>query len=139
LMQSFKAKLYRFLGLKSVVQLKRFLITGGISTIISYFVFLASLRFFHLHYMLANLCSFVLSIIFAYNCNKHWSFSGPHHKSNHLAEYLVVYFTTLGVSMIILKITIDGLGIIPEISFFISLCFTTGMNFFGLKFLVFKK
>lgn len=139
MMKSLKTKLREFLGLKSIIQLKRFLITGGISTIISYSIFLLCLHVFSMHYILANFTAFVISVTFGYNCNKRWSFSGPHHKTSHIFEYLTVYCTSLLISIIILKIAVDFFGIIPEIAFIISLCVTTCVNFLGIKFLVFKK
>lgn len=138
-MKSVKTKLRKFLGLKTVQQLTRFLITGGIATILGYSAFLICLRAFNLHYILANFIAFIVGIIFGYNCNRRWSFNGPHHKSSHLFEYLAVYLTSLLVSTIILKICVDFFGIIPEIAFILSLCVTTCINFLGIKFLVFKK
>lgn len=138
-MQFLKTKLRQFLGLKSIVQLKRFLIIGAGSTVISYTIFVISVRLLSLHYLIANIFAFVVSVCFSYNCNKRWSFGGAHHKQSHLVEYLGVYLTSLAASAIILRITIDFLGIIPEISFVISLCFTTCINFLGIKFIVFKK
>jgi putative flippase GtrA len=138
-MKSLKIKLRQFLGLKTTKQLIRFLITGGIATIISSSVFFICLHIFDLHYILANFIAFITGVLFGYNCNRLWSFSGPHHKSSHLFEYLAVYLTSLLISTIILKISIDFFGIIPEIAFIFSLCVTTCTNFLGIKFLVFKK
>lgn len=138
-MKLIKAKLGGFLGLKTVQQLTRFLIIGGIATIISYLTFLLCLHAFEMHYILANSIAFLTGVIFGYNCNKRWSFAGPHHKSSHLFEYLAVYCTSLLISTLILKIAVDSFGIIPEIAFVLSLCVTTCTNFLGIKFLVFKK
>lgn len=138
-MQSLKSKIRAFLGLKSIAQLRRFVITGAIGTIISYSIFIFCIRVLGIHYIAANIISFCVGVTFGYNCNKRWSFAGPHHKENHLLEYLAVYLTSLGLSICILKITVDYMGIIPEIAYIISLCFTTGVNFLGIKYLVFKK
>ncbi len=133
-------KFEKILGIGSFRQLKRFLITGGISTLISYSTFITSLHIFNTHYILANFTAFIISIIFGYNCNKRWSFGGDHHKSSHIIEYLAIYISSsLILSTIILKITIDYIGIIPEIAYIFSLCITTCINFLGTKFLVFKK
>ncbi len=138
-MKLLRTKLREFLNLKSITQLRRFIITGIIATIISYTTFLICLHVFSIHYILANIITFCIGTSFGYNCNKRWSFGGEHHKSSHIVEYLAVYLTSLGVSIIILKITVDIMGIIPEIAFFISLCVTTCINFLGIKFFVFKK
>lgn len=138
-MTSFKTKIREFLNLKSITQLRRFLITGTIATTISYSIFSLCLRVFGLHYIISNIIAFCISMIFGYNCNKRWSFGGDHSKSTHIPEYLAVYFSALAISTIILKVAIDFFGIIPEIAFLMSLCVTTCTNFLGIKFLVFKK
>lgn len=134
-----KTKLRQILGLKSVKQLKRFLIIGIIATLISYSVFVISIRLLSLHYIIANILAFLLSIIFSYNLNKHWSFGVTTQQKSHIIQYLTLYLTSLVVGTIILHITIDSFGIIPEIAFIISLFFTTTINFIGTKFFVFKE
>jgi putative flippase GtrA len=132
-------KLRHLIGLSTVKQFTRFIVTGIISTIISYSVFLICLRSFHLHYIICNIIAFMFGISFGYNCNKRWTFGGWHHKQHHFAEYLAVYLTSLMISIAFLKITVDGFGIIPEIAFILSIGITTCTNFLGTKFLVFKK
>ncbi len=136
---SLQVKLRKFLDLKSVAQLQRFLITGGISTVISYSIFLFSIHLLGLHYILANILAFCISVIFSYNFNKRWSFQAAKQQKSHLKEYLTLYLITLLVGSLILKLTVDFLGIIPEIAFIIGLCFTTTINFIGTKFFVFKE
>jgi putative flippase GtrA len=138
-MNFFAKILTQFLDRKTLSQAWRFLAVGGVSTLISFSVFSFSIRIFDLHYLVANLIAFGLSIIFNYNCNKRWSFGGEHQKPSHVAEYLAVYFSSLALGSLILKVAIDYLKIFPEGAFFISLCFTTLFNFFCLKFFVFKK
>lgn len=136
---SLLSQLRKILDLKSVTQLRRFLITGGISTVISYSVFLFGIHALSLHYILANILAFCVSITFSYHFNKRWSFEVAKQQKSHLGRYLCLYLTTLVVGSAILKITIGYLSIIPEIAFIISLCFTTTINFLGTKFFVFKE
>ena len=136
-MKSLKAKLHKFLGLKTIQQLTRFLIIGCIATIISYSVFLICLRIFGIHYLIANIISFVAGISAGYPLNKIWTFKSDSQKKFH--HYLAVYLTSLFISLIFLKITVDFIGIIPEIAILLSLVITTCTNFVGTKFLVFKK
>ena len=133
------ANIRQILELKSFKQLRRFLIIGGISTLISYSVFLASIHLLSLHYIFANILAFIISIIFSYNFNKRWSFEAAQQQRSHLLGYLTLYLTSLVVGTVILRTVVEFFGIIPEIAFIISLFFTTTMNFFGIKFLVFKK
>ena len=137
-MESLKTRLSKFLGLKSIKQLTRFLITGTASTAISYLTFLVCLRAFQIHYIAANLIAFLLSIYFNYNCNKRWSFSNFEKNPSFIFRYLALYLFSLLVSTIFLKISVDYLSIAPEIAFILSLFVTTCINFLGIKFLVFR-
>jgi putative flippase GtrA len=124
--------------LETFSQLRRFLLIGGISTLISFSVFTALIRLCNFHYILANFFAFALSVIFSYNMNKKWSFAVEKGRS-HLFGYSLIYLSSLVLGTLILKIAIGIFGIIPEIAFIVSLFFTTTMNFIGIKFFVFKK
>lgn len=117
----------------------RFLVIGGIATIISYSSFFISLRFFGIHYLLANVIGFICGTSFGYPMNKHWTFKKSHQKQSHLPQYFFIYLTSLAISTIFLKITVDYVGIIPEIASFLGIGITTCTNFLGLRFIVFKK
>lgn len=129
----------KFLGIENLTQLKRFLVTGTISTIVGYLVFLTATFVFLIHYLIANFIAFCIGIIFGYNLNKRWSFKDTQHRKSNFIKYLLVYLTSLLISTIILKITVDFMGIPPQIASLMSLCVTTCTNFLGIKFLVFKK
>lgn len=133
------SQIHQISNLESFKQLRRFLVIGGVSTIISYSVFVFSIRILSLHYILANILAFILSIVFSYNLNKRWSFEVEKKQRSHLFQYLGLYIASLIVGSVILKIAVDFFFIIPEIAFIISLFFTTTMNFIGTKFFVFKK
>jgi putative flippase GtrA len=60
------------------------------------------------------------------------------HKQS-FTNYFLFYFCSLGVATTSLKILVDFFGIIPEIATIINIAGMTGVNFLGLKFLVFKK
>ena len=148
---------------KNSKQLLKFLIIGALSTIISYSTFFSTLRFFAWHYLLANLAGFIVSVGFSYYCNQRWTFKNANipkpiedidsnknqtkfsQKSNlnkpkrSFANYFLFYFCSLLVATISLKILVDFFGIIPEIASIINIAGMTGINFLGLKFLVFKK
>jgi putative flippase GtrA len=118
-------------------QIARFLVVGTCSTIISYSTFITCLHFFHLHYLLANVAGFILSIGFSYNCNKRWTFGS--HDSNYFQRYFLFYLTSLILSTLLLRSIVELLGIIPEIANILTIAIITCLNFIGVKFLVFKK
>jgi len=118
-------------------QFGRFIVIGLGSTIISYIAFLTCLHAFKLHYIIANIVGFIFGVGFGYYFNKRWTFDA--HDSKNFHSYFAVYIGSLIISIIILKITVDFIGIIPEIAFILSIGITTFTNFLGTKFLVFKK
>jgi len=118
-------------------QLPRFLIIGGISTIISYSAFLICLHPFKIHYILASMIGFIAGIAFSYPCNARWTFKSQY-STKRINHYLAVYLCSLLISLIFLKITVDFIGIAPEIAYIICIIITTVINFLGTKFFVFK-
>lgn len=137
-MKFLQDKLEELLKIPAFKQLIRFLITGTIATLISTAVFLMSLKIFGIHYLISNLLSFIVSFSFNYILNKNWSFENKEKKLSNIIKYLSLYLTSLLLSSVILKVSVETFGLIPEIGFIISLCFTTIFNFSGLKFFVFK-
>ncbi len=119
-------------------QFIRFLLIGGISTLINYLTFLLSLNALNLHYLISNIIGFIAGISFGYPFNKKWTFK--HNADQSLFHsYFAVYLISLLISSIFLKISVDFIGIIPEISSLMAICITTCTNFLGMKYWVFKK
>ncbi|MBP7709892.1 MAG: GtrA family protein [Rickettsiales bacterium] len=118
-------------------QVLLFLLVGTGSTVISYSTFLVALRLFDVHYLLANICGFIPSIIFNYYCNRRWTFGFQ--GSNHFTAYLSLYLFSLALTSLLLRIFVGSFGIIPEIANIITIILVTFVNFVGVKFLVFKK
>jgi putative flippase GtrA len=118
-------------------QAPRFLLVGLCSTIIGYSVFLICLRFFDLHYLIANIGGFVFGTGFSYYCNRRWTFNSSN--SSYFFRYFSFYLSSLILSSILLKIIVEFIGIKPELANLLTIPITTCVNFLGLKFLVFKK
>jgi len=118
-------------------QIILFLIVGTISTIISYTTFIVALRLLNLHYLVANICGFILSIGFNYHCNKRWTFGSK--SKNRFPQYFFLYFFSLILSSILLKIFVEYFGIIPEVANILTIALITFSNFCGVKFFVFNK
>jgi putative flippase GtrA len=56
------------------VELIRFLIIGGLSTILNYLVFLALLHGLNFNYLISNSLEFIAGVSFGYLFNKKWTF-----------------------------------------------------------------
>lgn len=118
-------------------QAASFILVGIGSTIISYSAFIFFLHQIGLHYLLANVCSFVISISFSYRCNKKWTFKADNNR--YFTRYILLYLTSLALGSILLHFFVEVCGIIPEIANILTILLNTFFNFFGAKFLVFKK
>jgi len=118
-------------------QLIKFLFVGTFCTIVSYSVFLACLRLFDFHYILANFCGFICGVTLGYNLNSRWTFDSKNSKLFH--RYLIFYLSSLIVSTLLLTLIVETLEVIPEIANILTIFVITYYNFFGVKFLVFKK
>ena len=118
-------------------QASSFIVVGVLSTIISYSSFLIFLRIFKLYYLVANLGGFICSIGFSYYCNRRWTFKAQ--DSKHFYRYSSFYLMSFFLSSTLLKIFVDFCGVIPEIANVFTIAIMTGINFLGVKFLVFKK
>ena len=83
------------------------------------------------------MAGFIVSVGFSYYCNRRWTFSAK--GAQKFRSYFLFYLCSLGIATISLKILVDFFGIIPEIASIINIAGMTGVNFLGLKFLVFKQ
>lgn len=119
-------------------QLSRFLLIGGIATIISYLTFLIALKIFHIHYLISNVIAFATGILFGYPLNKKWTFKRDK-KTSHFYGYLAVYLVSLLISTVFLRITVEGIGVPAEIANILAIGITTCTNFLGIKFFVFGR
>lgn len=127
----------RFLYNKHLIQIYRFLIVGGLSTILNYVVFLILLHHLNFHYLLANAAGFTSGLALGYPLNKKWTFQkASQRKTFH--KYFVVYISSLLISMIFLKVTIGIFGFPAEISNVFAIAITTCTNFIGTKSFVFS-
>ncbi len=118
-------------------QVITFLTIGVFSTLLSYTTFIICLHKFELHYLIANILGFCISIGFNYQCNKRFTFKAK--ESGYFRRYLTLYLTSLVISSALLRVFVELCGIIPEIANILTIMITTAVNFSGAKFLVFKK
>ncbi len=118
-------------------QASRFLLVGGSSAIISYTTFVFCIHLLKLHYLLANLGGFILSIGFSYYCNRVWTFDACISKK--FKHYFSFYLFSFFLSSALLKFIVELVGIRPEIANIITISTMTCFNFLGVKFVVFKR
>lgn len=121
-------------------QFLRFITVGLLTTVCSYLIFLVMLNFFLINYLVSSCASFVFGIFIGFSLNKNWTFDSKDScPKKIMISYFLVYFFSLLISLVFLKITVEFLKIIPEIAYIASIGITTCTNFIGTKFFVFKK
>ena len=118
----------------------KFLVVGGISTVINYLTFYLTYQFGQLHYLLASALGYVIGLSIGYVLNHHWTFnnqSAHHTRTAELLKYGLVYGSSLLLSLICLAGLVRS-GIPTVVANVLVIGLSTITNFFGLRLFVFK-
>lgn len=83
---------------------------------------------------------YTVGIVNSYICNKMWTFSSEKKfTGKEVVLFLILSFFALGVSQGLKSLMENLLSFNDSLSYFISLIIALGINYFGSKFVVFKK
>lgn len=116
----------------------KFLIVGGISTILNYLSFFILFKVLTVNYLTASAFGYMSGLVLGYSLNKNWTFEYKNENIKTKLKYLIVYLTNLALSLFILKVLEVKLGINPMIGNVLVICYTTIANFIGIKIFVFS-
>lgn len=122
-------------------QFVKFGIVGMVNTAISYAVYLA-LIWIGLHYTLASIVGFSVSVLNSYYWNNKYVFRAEGGRAwwkTFIKTYVSYAGTGIVLSNILLYLWIDVLGISAMIAPLISLVITVPVNFLANKFWAYKK
>ncbi len=118
--------------LRSLVQFIKFGIVGLSNTLISYVVYLVGVRF-GMHYLLASVLGFVISVLNSFYWNNKYVFQQGDEERNlwlTLVKTFMAYASTgLVLANILLYIWVDVLGISEYLGPIINLVITVPLNF----------
>lgn len=124
--------------IQSFLQFVQFCLVGGSNVIIMLITYYTCIYFGTSVYV-ANTLGFITSVGNAYIWNVLWVFKKyKDDKRVALIKFFVVYIFTYLLSMLMLYITVDILGISKLIVPFINIAVTTPINFLLSKFWTFK-
>ena len=118
-----------------------YLFFGGLTTLISIFVFWLFNGPFGLNELVANLISWVLAVLFAFLTNKTWVFSSPNQEKSFFALMLSFYvgrLLTLGVEELLLFVFITWLGFNSMVVKILAQIVVIVLNYVISKLLVFR-
>lgn len=104
-----------------------------------YFALTRSLPFFREQYLLANACSFVVAVAWAYTLHRRVTFRANH--GSHRAQFpkfLVVTLIGLGINSFVLHLGISTFGLYDLVAKVGALAVTAVWNFAGQKLWTFR-
>jgi putative flippase GtrA len=115
----------------------RFLIVGGINTIVGYGAF-AFFIWAGLHYFYANVLSTTIAVANSYILNKYFTFKQPKKSAAEAVRFVSVYIISFILGNVVLYILVDRLSVTPYLAGLCNLVFTTLISWFGHKYFSFK-
>ena len=112
----------------------------GVSNAIVLLTVYYALLYIGIHYIIAYIIGFILSVLNAYFWNNQYVFKQARATFwNKLLKCYISYITTFVISTILLYLWVDILGISEKIAPIINICITTPINFLMNKLWAFKK
>lgn len=123
-----------------LIQVKKFVLVGAISTGINYGVFFLVFKIFHFHYALGAVAGYMSGLIFGYIYNRKWTFwPTSYGRLQEIVLYITVYGFSLILNISLLNILVVLGKINPLPANVIAMAAAMCTNFLGLKYLVFNE
>ena len=123
-----------------IIKIFKFLISGGLSTVINYSIFYFLYNIFNEFYILCSSTGYILGLLFGYFLNRNWTFINQTTLNNsYLIPYFTAYFLSLIISQYFLYILVENYYFDPKIAHLGAIAFSTIMNFSSTNFISFKK
>ncbi|MBI4407875.1 MAG: GtrA family protein [Candidatus Kerfeldbacteria bacterium] len=122
-------------------QALKFIVVGGISTVVNYTVFFLSYHYGQINYLVASAIGYVIGLSLSYLLNASWTFrqqSTPHLIGNQTVRFITIYVCSLVMSLGLIYLLVHWLGMDPRVANIIAISQTTITNFLGCKYYVFK-
>lgn len=122
-------------------ELNVFLLVGICTVLIDFLFYRAAIHYFDFNVEIAKGAGFVTGTIFSYIANKLFTFKYNIFPDGSFFRFTGLYTVTMTINIIsnslVLSI-IDGLDSIMFIAFLVATLISAGLNFFGMKYFVFR-
>lgn len=123
---------------KNIVELITYIIVGGLTTLVNFVVYFACTSA-NLHYLVANVISWVVAVLFAYFANRKYVFkSETNSQKTEFIQFVSLRAVTLIVESILLFVFIQLLFMNENIAKIVVSVVTVIGNYVFCKFLIFK-
>lgn len=111
----------------------------GISNNVVFLIFYYLLLYFHVPYMIANICGYIISSFSGYILNKKWVFKAKQIQTKKsLTKYYFTYATALVINICSMYLFVDMIRISENIAPYLVLCITIPYNFIMSKLWIYK-
>ena len=125
---------------KKYKEIINYLIFGGLTTVVSIATYALFAKVFHIDYLISNVLSWILAVLFAYITNKIFVFESKSKKNiKEITSFFFFRIVSLVMEMIILYIFVDMLHIDDLITKIIAQVIVIVANYVFSKVFVFKK
>ena len=122
---------------KLIKQILRFGLVGGIAFLIDYGIF-TLLTLLGVNYLIANVISFSVSVIFNYVASIKWVFDAKKQTSKDAVIFIVLSFIGLGINELLLYVGVDKLHINELLMKLVATAIVMVYNFITRKIIVEK-
>lgn len=121
-------------------QLYRFLLSGVLTNLSNYLMFLALLRFFLINYLASSIGGFFSGFIVGFFLNKHFTFGASGGKTHlEMINFFLVNLFSLGANVMTIFLAVEVAWCNPEIGQIFAILVSATINFVGLKCWVFAR
>ncbi len=125
---------------KKYEEIINYLIVGGMTTLVSIVIYALCTKAFHINYMIANVISWIISVLFAYVTNRIFVFKS---KSDNIFLEVYQFFKyrviSLGIELLLMYVFVELINIDDMISKIIVQVIVIVLNYVFSKLFVFKK
>ncbi|MBU4332512.1 bifunctional glycosyltransferase family 2/GtrA family protein [Patescibacteria group bacterium] len=121
-------------------QFTKFCFIGLINASIDFLFYLTLTRIFNIHFIVANLCAFVIAVTSSFLMNKKWTFrdTGEGQAKKYI-KFIITNLIGIGINTTILYCLVTYLGFYDIIAKIIAIFLTTFWNFSASRYWTFKK
>ena len=125
---------------KKYKEIINYLIFGGFTTLISIITYALFAKVFHIDYLISNVLSWIIAVLFAYITNKIFVFESKSKKNiKEITSFFFFRVVSLIMEMIILYVFVDTLHIDDLVTKIIAQIIVIVSNYVFSKVFVFKK
>ena len=129
-----------FVLYKKYKEIINYLIFGGLTTLISIITYALFAKVFHIDYLISNVLSWIIAVLFAYITNKMFVFESKSKKNiKEITSFFFFRVVSLIMEMIILYVFVDMLHIDDLVTKIIAQVIVIVSNYVFSKVFVFKK